>query len=76
MYKILLALSVIILSGCANGQTKTKLICPPIQKYSRESQNKLAGELVKLPNESETLQYIFDYQKLRAKLKICNPKNK
>jgi len=76
MYKILLVLSVIILSGCANGQIKTKLICPPIQKYSKESQKELAGELKKYPDANETRLYLTDYQKLRAKLKICNPKNK
>ena len=59
------------LSGCASKMETIKIICPKIQKVTPSSERKLAGELLKMPDNSATIQYILEYKKLRAELRAC-----
>ena len=59
------------LAGCANRMETVKIICPEIQKVTPSSERKLAGELLKMPDDSATIQYILEYKKLRAELRAC-----
>lgn len=72
MSKITFALlAEFFLSGCASRMETIKIICPKIQKVTQSSERKLAGELLKMPDDSVTIQYILDYKKLRAELRAC-----
>lgn len=72
MSKITFSLLVgFFLAGCASRMETVKIICPKIQKVTPSSERKLAGELLKMPDDSATIQYILEYKKLRAELRAC-----
>ena len=61
-------LFLILLSGCAREAFNT---CPPIAVYSNEQLLLVADELVQLESDSQLLNMMTDYAKLRQQLRYC-----
>lgn len=61
LLSIVILTMVTSLNGC--DEATFKYVCPSLKKYSREFQDKLAGEYTTLPSASK--QVITDYLQLR-----------
>ena len=57
-----------LLTSCAEGTFNT---CPPIVAYSDEQQLLIADELMQLESDSQLLNMMTDYAKLRQQLRYC-----
>ena len=66
VFASLLALG--LLSGCVREAFNT---CPPIVAYSDEQQLLIADELMQLESDSQLLNMMTDYAKLRQQLRYC-----
>lgn len=68
-----LAVPMIFLTGCAMGSSDLRwaVVCPPLVKYNREEQRRVAYEFAALPNGSVIVGWLEDYDVLRAQVKEC-----
>ena len=69
---MLLALAVSLLAACATENSDPACVCPPIKKYDREFQSRLADEIEEAPVDAVWPLAIQDYAKSRLLLTICN----
>lgn len=65
-------LAVSLLTACAGANSNPATACPPIKKYSREFQNKLADEIEAAPADVVWLMAIHDYAAVRKLLRFCH----
>lgn len=68
---MLLVLAVSLLTACAGVNSNPATACPPIKKYSREFQSKLADEIEAASDKAIWPLVVQDYSLLRNQLKSC-----
>jgi len=78
---IAVALSAMLLGGCATVQSSPSLPlvisqCPALTKYTQAQLNKAAAEMRSLPTESQVAKLVTDYGKLRDACRVANSKIK
>lgn len=63
-----------LLSGCAtDGSESGRLAaCPPVVKYGREFQARVAEELMLLPEPSAVAEMLSDYAMMRDQGRACS----
>ena len=67
-----LATVTILLSGCAGvGSDRYALVCPMVVEYSRAEQGKLANEMAALAKGALIIDWLADYEVLRAQVRAC-----
>jgi hypothetical protein len=70
----------IVLSGCAsslnNQETKSLVLsrCPSLKQYSRETMQRAAQSIKNLPDDSELIEILGDYSRLREACRIAERK--
>jgi len=72
---MLLALAVSLLTACAGVNSNPACVCPPIKKYDREFQRKLADEIEAAPTNAAFPLALQDYALLRIQIMNCRKKN-
>ncbi len=68
---MLLAIAVSLLTACATANSDPACVCPPIKKYDREFQRKLADEIEAAPTDAAFPAALQDYALLRQQLRQC-----
>jgi hypothetical protein len=68
---MLLALAVSLLTACAGVNSNPACVCPPIKKYDREFQRKLADEIESAPANAAFPLALQDYATIRIQLARC-----
>jgi hypothetical protein len=53
------------------GSSNPACVCPPIKKYSREFQNKIAAEIENAPGNATWPEVLVDYNLLRKQAFVC-----
>ena len=66
-------LVVSLLTACAGANSNPATTCPPIKKYDRKFQNKLADEIEAAPEDAAFPVAIQDYGVLRAQIRESCP---
>ena len=66
-----LAIAVSLLTACATANSDPACVCPPIRKYDREFQRKLADEIEAAPTDAAFPSALQDYAVLRLQVKKC-----
>lgn len=67
-----LVIAALCLSGCAEVDSDAPPgSCPPVVKYSRAEQARVAEELVALPEGAVIAEWLADYAVLRAQVRGC-----
>ena len=62
----------ISLSACVTVVSdRPTSICPLVVEYSREDQGQLANELAALPEGALIIDWLADYEVLRAQVRAC-----
>lgn len=62
----------IFLSACAKvGSEALPSACPPVIKYSRAEQARVAEEVAALPEGAVILGWLNDYAVIRAQVSVC-----
>lgn len=64
-----LALALTLLTSCSGVTSDPANTCPPIKKYSREFQKKLADEITAAPTDAVFPTALQDYTLLRGQIK-------
>jgi hypothetical protein len=59
------------LTACATANSDPACVCPPIKKYDREFQRKLADEIEAAPTGAAFPAALQDYAALRGQIKSC-----
>ena len=62
-------LAVSLLTACAGVNSNPATGCPPIKKYDRKFQNKLADEIEAAPSDAAFPVAVQDYGVLRAQIR-------
>lgn len=65
-----LAIAVSLLTACATANSDPA-VCPPIKRYSKEFQRKLAEEIKQAPEDAVFVVALQDYALLRAQIREC-----
>ncbi|NBX72859.1 MAG: hypothetical protein EBQ89_01020 [Alphaproteobacteria bacterium] len=68
---MLLAIAVSLLTACATANSDPACVCPPIKKYDREFQHKLADEIESAPAGAVFPAVLQDYALVRQQLVQC-----
>ena len=63
------ALAASLLTACATVNSDPACVCPPIRKYDREFQRKLADEIEAAPVDAAFPDAVQDYAVLRAQIR-------
>ena len=63
----------LLLTGCDPGDSEVvvKTVCPRINEYDRETQDRALAEYNALPKGSALRLFIGDYSRLREQIRIC-----
>lgn len=67
--RMLPALALILLTSCSGVSSDPTNTCPPIKKYSREFQKKLASEVNQAPVDAVFPVALQDYAVLRGQIR-------
>jgi hypothetical protein len=59
------------LTACATANSDPACVCPPIKKYDREFQRKLADEIEAAPANAAFPMALQDYALIRMQLRQC-----
>ena len=65
---LLLGLVMSLLTACAMGNSDPSCICPPIRKYDKNFQKKLADEIKAAPTDAAFPAALQDYALIRLQL--------
>ena len=65
------AIAVSLLTACATANSDPTCVCPPIHKYDREFQRRLAGEIEAAPINAAFPVALQDYALIRQQLRQC-----
>lgn len=68
---LLLALVTSLLTGCATGNSDPACVCPPMIKYDRDFQKKLATEIAAMNENDAVISVMQDYALIRKQLAVC-----
>jgi hypothetical protein len=68
---MLLAIAVSLLTACATANSDPACVCPPIKKYDREFQRKLADEIEAAPAGATFPVALQDYALVRQQISQC-----
>ena len=67
-----LAAATILLTACEGASSDTpRRTCPPVVKYSRVEQARVAEEVAVLPEGAVIAEWLADYAVLRAQTRAC-----
>lgn len=67
-----LAIVMNLLVACATASSNPACVCPPVKKYDRQFQERLAKEIEALPQgDLATVQALQDYAALRLQISLC-----
>ena len=63
----------LLLAACdrENSSVVIEIVCPKINEYSEEVQNRALAEYESLPKGSALRLFIGDYKQLRDQIRIC-----
>lgn len=67
----LLAIAVSLLTACATVNSDPACVCPPIKKYNREFQHKLADEINTASSNAIFPIALQNYAIIREQLRYC-----
>ncbi|MCE7886604.1 MAG: hypothetical protein DYH13_03760 [Alphaproteobacteria bacterium PRO2] len=65
------AIAASLLTACATANSDPACVCPPIKKYDREFQRKLADEIETAPTDAAFPSALQDYALIRQQLRQC-----
>lgn len=65
------AIAVSLLTACATANSDSACVCPPIKKYDREFQRRLADEIEAAPVDAAFRVALQDYALLRLQTQKC-----
>lgn len=68
---MLLAIAVSLLTACATANSDPASVCPPVKKYDREFQRRLADEIESAPADAAFPVALQDYAILRLQTQKC-----
>lgn len=72
MHAIVLAVSALLLAGCATTPSATPAsVCPPVKTYTQTEQDALAAAVAALPAGNPLTGAMLDYGRLRAAARAC-----
>jgi hypothetical protein len=75
---MLIALPMILsLTACDPGSSEVvvKIICPTINQYDKETQDRALAEYNALPKGSALRLFIGDYKRLRDQITVCRERD-
>ena len=69
---VALGIAMLSLSACAmGGSDRAQLVCPPVVRYNRETQDRAALEVEGLPNGAALTGMLSDYSVMRDQARRC-----
>lgn len=68
----------LLLTACdlESSEVVVKIICPTINQYDKETQERALAEYNALPKSSALRLFIGDYKRLRDQITICRERSK
>lgn len=64
-------IAMLLLSGCAMGDSEVHAPCPPVVDYSVADQSRAVAEVDALPNDAMVMQMLIDYAVMRDQARAC-----
>lgn len=71
--KLAAPLMLLLLTACdgTNSEVVVKIVCPAINQYDAETQDRALAEYNALPANSALRLFIGDYKRLRDQIRVC-----